>query len=107
MKKIYQTKTFRVKTDLENHFQIAIVTADHNPPIKKVFAEDHQVNKIHKIVHKIDVADQKVKTISIETIALDQTQIEIFIQTIIGTVVTQILGIDTILMTVQEILQAL
>ena len=43
--------------------------------------------------------------IRIETITLNQTQIEVIIQTIEGTVRVQTFGIDTILLIVQEILQ--
>ena len=40
-----------------NRFEIAIVIFDHNPSIEIIFAEDHQIDEIHKIVHKIDIAD--------------------------------------------------
>ena len=75
--KIYQTKTYRVTKALENHFQIAIVKMDHHPPIEIIFAKDHQIEKFHKIIHKIDIADQTAKLISVETITQDRTQTEL------------------------------
>ena len=68
---------FKVKIAQENNFQIAIVITDHNPAIGTSFAEDHQNDKIHKIFHKIDIADQIVRIVSIETITLDETQVEV------------------------------
>ena len=44
-----------------------------------------------QVIHKTDLADQIVKKISIETITLDQNQVEAIIQTIRGTVLTQTL----------------
>ena len=53
-----------------NHSQNSIVKTDHNPPSQKIFAEDHQIDRTHKSIHKTDIADQTVKTISIEKITL-------------------------------------
>ena len=98
--KIYQVKVFEVIIAQENNFQITILILDHKPPIKKIFTANHQIGEIQKIFHKICIAYQTTKIISIETIAQVQTQTEIINQTIIGT--DQILGIDIIPITAQK-----
>ena len=49
--------------------------ADHNPLIQIILAEDHQTDEIHKIIHKIDIADQLVKTTNSKIIIFDQTEV--------------------------------
>ena len=65
--------------------------------------ENHHVDKTHKIIHKLNIADQIARVISIETATQDQTWTEIIFQSIVGIVFTRTLGTDTIPMTVQEI----
>ena len=96
---------FKIIAAQENYLQIAIALTNHNPPVENVFPEDHQIEEAHKVVHKIDLVDQKVKKISIETITPDPTQIEVIIQIILETVFTQTLVIETIPKTVHETLQ--
>ena len=67
--------------------------------------QDHQIKAIHKTIHKIDIADQIVKTIIIEIFTLDQTLLGIITQAIQETVHIQTLRIDSMPMTVQEIRQ--
>ena len=43
--------------------------------------QQKESDKIHKTIHKRDIADQIVLTISIEITSLDQIQIEVFSQT--------------------------
>ena len=94
---------FKVTTAQQNHFQIAKVVTDHNPSIEIIFAEDHEIDKIHKIIDKIHIADQTVKII--KTFTLDQFKIEVFVQMIIGNVLIQTLGKETIPMNVEKTLQ--
>ena len=81
---------------------MAIVFLDHNHLIEINFAEDHQIDETHKIIHKIDIADETAEIISIETITQDKTPTEVIIQTIVGTVFFRTIGKNTIPMTVQE-----
>ena len=53
-----------------NHSQIATVLTNYNPPNEIIFAEDHQIDGIHNITHKIDIVDQTVEFINIETVTL-------------------------------------
>ena len=89
--KLYQTKIYIVKTALENHFQIIQIIQETNHFITLVIEVDRQNKEIHEISHKIDIVDQIVKIISIETTTHDQIQTEENIP-----VPIQILGIDTI-----------
>ena len=74
-------KTFKGIIAQKNHSQTAIVITDHNQPIQIVFAEDHQIDDILKTILKTDIADKIVKTISLTTITLNQSQIEIITET--------------------------
>ena len=90
---------------------VTIIT-DHNPLIKIYFAEDHQIDEIHKIVHKTDIVDQIVdhvvdQKISMEMITQDQTQKKIFTQILLGIVHIHTPGTDTVPGIVQEIHQAI
>ena len=93
---------FKVEIAQENNFQVAIVLIDYNPPIEIIFAEDHQIDEIQKLIHRMDIADQTARIISLETITLDQNQTEVIIQTVIRTVLIQTVGIDNIPMANQE-----
>ena len=93
---------FKVAIAQENNFQVAIVLIDYNPPIEIIFAEDHQIDEIQKLIHRMDIADQTARIISLETITLDQNQTEVIIQTVIRTVLIQTVGIDNIPMANQE-----
>ena len=88
----------------ENHSQITLVITDHHPLILIFFAEDHQIDEIHKIIYKTDIVDQLVKIISTEIFTLDQILIEVITQTVTEIAHTQIPGLHTIPMTAQEIL---
>ena len=98
-------KKIKVITAQGNHSQTAILQTDYNPSTKLVIAKDHQVDKIHKNIHKTDLVNQILKTISIELFILDQTLIEVITQTIKESVQIPTFGIDTIPITVQEFLQ--
>ena len=93
---------FKVEIAQENNFQVAIVIIDYFPPIEIIFAEDHQIDEIQKLIHRMDIADQTARIISLETITLDQNQTEVIIQTVIRTVLIQTVGIDNIPMANQE-----
>ena len=79
--KLPNIKKIKVITAQVNHYQTAIVLTNHNPSTKNFFALDHQIDKIHKTIHKTDIADQIFETISIELITLDQTLIEVITKT--------------------------
>ena len=69
-------------------------------------AEEHQIDEIQKIIHKLDITDQIVKIISIETITLEQSNRIIYSKMIvIGTVIIQTLGMDTIPRTVLQTIE--
>ena len=91
---MYQTKIYIVTAALVNHFQIIQIIQETNHLILLVLQVDLQNKEIHEISHKIDIVDQIVKLISIETTIHDQIQSEENICLI--TVPIQILGIDTI-----------
>ena len=63
---IHGIKIFGVKKAPENNSHIAIVITDDNPSFQTFFVKDHQIDKTDKLIYKIDIADQIVKTISIE-----------------------------------------
>ena len=46
---------------------------DNNHPSDITIVDDLQIKKIQEISHKIDIVDQTVKAINIETIIHDQT----------------------------------
>ena len=96
-------KNIHSKNSSENHSQISIITIDNNDPTKITIAGDLQVEEIHKISHKLDIAGLIVQTISFKATAQDQTQTEVFIQIITETVRIQMLGKDIIQRTVLEI----
>ena len=85
-------KTFTVVIALENLFQVIQIIQETNHLI--TLEADHQDKEVHKISHKIDIVDQIVKIISIETTILDQIQTDENIRLIPDP--TQTLGIDTI-----------
>ena len=87
-----QAKTLKAIIAQENHSQLAIVKTDYYPLILKNFVDDHQIDETHKTLHKTDIIDEIVKTISTETIILDQTPIEVTTLTIIEIFYTQIPG---------------
>ena len=60
-------------------------------PYQNSFAEVYQTEEFHKIIHKTDVADQRVRIIGIEKIIQDQTQIEVITQITIEIVLIQTL----------------
>ena len=49
------------------------MTLDNNHPSDITTVDDLQIKENHEIPHKIDMVDQTVKTIKIETIIHDQT----------------------------------
>ena len=73
----------------KNQFLTTIMPLDNNHPTDITIVEDVQIKKIHEISRKIDIIDQKVKTINIKIIIQDQTQTEATIQIITGIVQTQ------------------
>ena len=75
---------------------------DNNHPTVITIVENLQLKEIHETSHKLDIVDQTVKTINIEIISEDQTQIEATIQIITGIVQTQTPETDTIQMIVLE-----
>ena len=75
---------------------------NHQPKSKIIFAEDPQFEEFHKIVHKIVIPDQNIKTISTATLTLDQNQTEVITQTLIKTVHIQTSGLEKIPLTVQK-----
>ena len=75
----------------------------NNHPTDITIVEELQIKEIHEITHKIDIVDQTIKTINIEAIIQDQTQIEATIQIITGIVQTQTHETDTIQLIVLEI----
>ena len=76
-----------------NHFQINQIIQETNHPITLVIELDLQNKEIHEISHKIDIVDQIVKIISVETTIHDQIQTE---EKFLIPVPIQILGTDTI-----------
>ena len=104
--RIYRIKTLKVKKIAQdNHSQTALVITDHNTSTQTIFGYYHQIDEIHKTIHQRGTADQIVQKISLETITLDQTQIEVNTQTIRETVQIQIPRTDNIPMTIPETLQ--
>ena len=87
--KIYQTKTFTVIIVQENHLVITIMSLDNTSTTDITIVEDLLIKEIHEISHKIDIVDQTVKTINVEIIIQDQTEIEATIQITTGIVQTQ------------------
>ena len=75
---------------------------DNNHPPDITIMEDLQTKEIHKISHKIDIVDQTVKTIDIEIIIQDQTQIEAISKIITEIVQTQTPETDIVQMIVLE-----
>ena len=103
-----------------NHFQVTQIIRETNHFITLVIEADHQSKKIHENSHKIDIVDQIVKTIIIETTIHDQTPgidtiqtidhethltIEIGINPTVGIEAIQIIEISAITTTDQEINQ--
>ena len=83
-------------------FKVATLITDHNPLILINFTEDLQIDEVHKTFHK----DKVVKIIRTEIIFLNR-----ILKALITRITTEIvhietLGIETIRVTVQEILQA-
>ena len=62
-----QIKIFTSIIALENHFQIIPILQEINHFITIVIEADHQNKQIHEISLKIDIVDQKVKIISIDS----------------------------------------
>ena len=91
--KIYQTKIYIVITTLVNHSRINQIIQETNNLIIQVMKADHQNKEIHEISHKIDIVDQIVKILIIETTIHAQIQTEENIH--LKLIPTQILGIDT------------
>ena len=69
--------------------------------------KNHQIDKIHKSIHKIDKAEQIVKALSNKIFTLDQAQIEMITQILLETFHIKALEIDTVPMTVQETRQTI
>ena len=44
-----------------------------------IFTADHQIDEIHNITRKTDIADQLARTISIETTNQEKTQTEVLL----------------------------
>ena len=72
--KIYQPKIYIVITALVNHSHIIQTIQETNHLIILVIEADHQNKEIHEISHKIDIVDQIVKIINIETTIHAQIQ---------------------------------
>ena len=89
----------------QNHSQLALVIADHNPLITLVFVQDHQIVENQKNTHKTDREDQIIQTISTETTIPDQTPIEVTSLIIKEIVHIQIPEIVTTLTIDQEFLK--
>ena len=49
---------------------------DNNQPTGITIGEDLQIKEFHEVSHKLDIVDQRVKTIDIAKIIQDQIQIE-------------------------------
>ena len=96
-------KNIHITKNWENHFLIIILPPENKHPADNTIAEDVQLKEIHEVSHKIDIVDQTVRTIIIETTFQDQTQTEVFIQIITGIVQTQTPEIDIIQTTVLAI----
>ena len=58
---VYQTKTFKLTTAQENHFQVATIILDYNHLMEINIAEDQQTEQNLKFIHKRDIADQLLK----------------------------------------------
>ena len=95
-------KNNRIINAQENRSQIAIKRTDHKPHNLIILAEDHQIDKIHRTIHKIDIADQTAKIISVEIFTLDWILIEVITQTKNEMTQFQTLGIGTIQMTLKK-----
>ena len=91
--KIYQTKIYIVIIAVVNHSQIIQIIQEINHLITLNIEVDHQNKEIHKISHKVDIFDQIVKIISIETTIHVQIQTEE--KTYLIPIPIQILGIGT------------
>ena len=76
-----------------NHSQIIQIIQEINHLITLNIEVDHQNKEIHKISHKVDIVDQIVKIISIETTIHVQIQTEE--NTYLIPIPIQILGIGT------------
>ena len=100
--KIYQTKTFTVIIIHENYFLITIMSLDNTHTTDITIVEDLLIKEVHEISRKIDIVDQTVKTINVEIIIQDQTEIEATIQIITGIVQTQTPETDIIQMIALE-----
>ena len=59
--RIYQKKTYIVTTVQEKHFRTTPITQGINQHITQVIEEDHQSEKIHRILHKIIIIDQIIE----------------------------------------------
>ena len=100
--KTYQTKPFKVTKVRENLFQKSTITIDNNHFIEIKFAEYPQTEEIHGAFHKTDIADQIVRTTSIEINIQDQTLLEAISQIVIEIVPIRTQETYSILMIVQE-----
>ena len=68
-------KVYKTVVAQGSDFLKAIAITDHSHLIQINLAKDHQVNENHKIIHKLDIADQLIKTSNTEKVFLDQTEI--------------------------------
>ena len=83
-------------------FKVATLITDHNPLILISFTEDLKIDEVHKTIHK----EQVVKIIRTEIILLNRILKGVITRIITEIVHIETLGIETIRVTVQEILQA-
>ena len=59
-------KKYKTVIAQESHFLIAIAITDHNPLIQIILAKDHQADENYKMIHKLYIADQLIKTTNTE-----------------------------------------
>ena len=73
----------------KNQFLVSIIPLDNNQPTDITIAKDLQIKETHEISLRIDIDDQTLRTINIESTIRDQTQTEVTTQIITEIVQTQ------------------